>query len=721
MDFLNESGLEAAWIVGKIKPPRFSLTAIVKGTFRLRPGETAVLAEEQLPLTGDRFEADDLSKPLRYPADFAPFKPRADAILVGTCHVPEGTPVAIARVTFQIGGRVKSVVVFGDREWTSDGSATDPAPFTALPLSWERAYGGPAFDRNPLGRGFVQPERREATDADRLPNIELADRRLRLRTDSVEPAGFSPIPDTWPQRVQKFGTFDDRYLKDRWPWSPLNMDWGFFNAAPEDQQIEAYLRGDEELYFENLHPEVPHYRSRLPALRVRCFLNELVRARYELREIPMCLDTAWIDMDAETLVLVWRGNLAVRSGKLIGTEHFLAAIEPMAQAPADLKQCSRLLEAALARREMEEEELESEEEPAVEEPEEPDANEEPRGESPSAASASNGGNDTSDAVDAEDSGGEGAGPADEVPLSRERVLGMVAQQASFAGCDLSGLALAGLDLSGVDLREVILENVNLAQANLSHANLSGAILSGANLRETTCVGTILAGADLTEAWMTQADLSGADLRGADLTKARLRLARMPDVNAADAIFVEADLSDAELQGANLTAADLCDARVHRTNLSRANLTDAAFENAWGRHVTAVGATLVKVRGAEALMPDADFRDCVADESVWESAYLFRANFSGATLNGAELSGAYLEQARFDAAELKGARLNEASLRGARMRRCNLLNASLDAADLTDATLSESNLFGATLIDTVRDGATFTGANLRRVKSRQEVT
>ncbi len=533
MEFVNESGLEAAWIVGKINPPRFSLTAIVKGTFLLRPGETAMLAEEQLPLTGDKFEADDLSKPLRYPADFAPFKPRADALLVGTCHVPEGNPLTVARVTFQIGPRAKSLVVYGDREWTAGGLATDPAPFTVLPLSWERAYGGAAFERNPLGRGFELSVGGAAIDGHPLPNVEFSGRPLRLPADRVEPAGFNPIPDSWPQRAQKFGTFDDRYLKERWPWAPGNIDWGFFNAAPVDQQIEGYLRGDEELYMENLHPTTQHYRSRLPGLRVRCFLNELVRDRYGLREIPMRLDTSWVDMDAETLVLVWRGVVDLRSRNLIGIEHFFVLTEPLERLPNNVKQCAQLLEGALARREMQDDELEAEEpEELVDADEAQDQDEEPAAESASASPAGDGATLSSDAASDADPSSDAeaslpdatppddeplnATPLDEAPLTAERVRELAAQHASFAGCDLSGLALAGVDLRGLDLREAILVNATLVGANLSGADLTGSVLTGANLRGATCTETIFAAADLTETWWTGADLSAAVLVGANL-------------------------------------------------------------------------------------------------------------------------------------------------------------------------------------------------------------
>ena len=175
-----------------------------------------------------------------------------------------------------------------------------------MPLSWERAFGGPEFERNPLGKGFKPIERPDGSSVHPLPDIELRKHSLRKWSDRPEPAGFGPIPDTWPQRLKKFGSFDSRYLKERWPGYPRDFDWGFFNTAPEDQQIEGYLRGDEGFSAENLHAKLPAYRGRLPGLRVRLFLmNGCVRTR-ELREIPMHLDTVWFDLDAEQLVLVWR-------------------------------------------------------------------------------------------------------------------------------------------------------------------------------------------------------------------------------------------------------------------------------------------------------------------------------------------------------------------------------------------------------------------------------
>jgi uncharacterized protein YjbI with pentapeptide repeats len=724
MELVNESGLEAAWIVSQIQPPAFALTVIVKGTFQLGPGKPALRAEKQLPLTGDKFESDDPTKSLRYPFDFAPFKPRADVLLAGTCYAPGGQPAEAVTVGLRVGAMSKSLVVCGDREWTARSRATAPKRFATMPLTWERAFGGPGFDRNPLGKGFKPIQRPDGTTVHPLPNLEAPGRLLQTWSDKGEPAGCGPLPDTWPQRLKKFGSFDARYMKERWPGYPHNFDWGFFNTAPEDQQIAGYLRGDEEFAAENMHPTTSRYSGRLPGLHVRSFVNELVRAKTQLREILMCLDTLWLEIDAERLVLVWRGHVPVRTEKLLEVFHLLVATEPMSQGPGALERYRLLLFDALERREEEDEELEEEEEP--EEEEEEKAEEEETGEEPeeeveaAPPPAPTVAEREAEEPEPEEPEDEDDPAEDEDELTVDRVKEMIAQRLSFEGCDLTGLALTGLDFSGLIMREAIFAGTVLVEANLSNADLGGAVLTGANLRKSKCLGTNFVEADLTDTRFVQADLSGADLTGADLTKAHLRGAKLRGVKAAEAVFCEADLSDANLEEADLSAADLCDSRLHRANLTRANLSDAALENAWGRNLKAPRAILNKLRGANAHLCEADFRESSGDDSVWEFAELYAANFTGASLNRAEFSGAYLGEAIFDAATVKEARFGEAKLRRARLVRCNLYETSLGKADLTEADLSESNLFGATLMDSVIEKTSFKGANLRRIKNRQEI-
>ena len=744
MELVNTTGLVPAWILGRLEPPVTSLIVVVKGAFSLRPGEPAILAAEQPAPTGDQFEEENPEKPLRYAVDFAPFKPGADLLLAGHCHPPGGKAAHSARVIFRVGNRSKELHVHGDRTWDEDGRMTGPAPFRSMPLNWAHAFGGPGFDRNPLGKGFKPTVRRDGSTSHPLPNIEDPNHLIRSPRDRVEPVCFSPIPEMWPQRLKKFPRPNSRYMKERWPGYPENMDWRFFNAASEDQQMESYLRGDERLYFENMHSGIPEYHSQLPGWRVRCFLNQQVRARQEMREIPMSLDTLWVDMDAEQVVLVWRGNISVKSEKLTEVLHLFVSKEELADSPGDIQQINYAFRDALWRmEEAEEDELEPEDEPEdAEDLDEPDEEEEEtkepevKAEDPATASDEKPDPQSAASVNEAPSVAPGADLTEpeeesvEEPEEEEAeededltvamVQQMIAQRESFSGRDLSGLNLEGLDFSGLELRETILEGANLAGANFSEADLSGAILSGANLNGARCVKAIFAGADLTESWIVRADLTEANLLGADLTKADLRQAVLVRVNAQDAILVEANLSHAILEGASLVGADLCHTRLHHADLSNADLTDAAFEHAWARHLKATHAVVKKIRAANAIFCEADFSHATGDESVWEGAQLYGAKFNGASLYRAEFSGALLVASVFDAAEIKEARMDETRLHGAQLRRCNLFEASLSKADLTEANLTESNLYGATLMDSILVQTNLTGANLRRIKSRQGI-
>ena len=100
------------------RPGRYILTPIVKGTFELCQDAVAEPAVTQLFPTGDEPYADDAESTgsPRYSSDFARYKPRADLLVVGTCH-PPGGPVPSCTVGFQVGQRGKTLRVWGNRSW----------------------------------------------------------------------------------------------------------------------------------------------------------------------------------------------------------------------------------------------------------------------------------------------------------------------------------------------------------------------------------------------------------------------------------------------------------------------------------------------------------------------------------------------------------------------------------------------------------------------------
>jgi len=105
VNIINETPFPFVPLVGKVVYPKDTITLIVKGTFELKqdaPVE-AVCAEDQLLPTGDLYYDGDPQNSVRYESDFAYFKPKADVMVVGHCHVPNGEFAEASSVAFQVG------------------------------------------------------------------------------------------------------------------------------------------------------------------------------------------------------------------------------------------------------------------------------------------------------------------------------------------------------------------------------------------------------------------------------------------------------------------------------------------------------------------------------------------------------------------------------------------------------------------------------------------
>jgi hypothetical protein len=305
LEIVNETNYHIAWIKGNYNHPTDSLTLCVKGTFQLVPDDVAVLSDSPKMMNGDVFVGDDIHRGLLYESDFAYYKPNADLLLKGTCYTPGGKEKDKCEVVFAVEGQQKTLEIYGAR-YLSPGllvdSAAKAAPFTTMPLTYENTYGGDGYKNNPVGKG----RDKDADGVTWLPNV------VDPALGAEEPAGFGPINRSWPQRSKKLGSYDGDYKEKRWPWFPEDIDWSHFNSAPEDMQYGGFLTGNEKLFFENLHPEISQYKSQLPGVKPRCFLNEHEGGE-EFREVAMNLDTLWVDMDKEQLVLVWRGVEDIKS------------------------------------------------------------------------------------------------------------------------------------------------------------------------------------------------------------------------------------------------------------------------------------------------------------------------------------------------------------------------------------------------------------------------
>lgn len=731
VQILNDTPLALAFTAGRLQRTGFHLTAIVKGAFKLIPGHVAEVDERPL-LSGDRHWNDELTNSLRYASDFAPLKPRADVLVTGTCHQPGGRAEGTARVAIRVGPVKKALLVSGDRHFIEQKlgghTISDPVPFRSMPLRWERSYGGPGFAANPVGKGWAAAHGPRSRP---LPNIELASRPMRAPGDLPEPGGLGPVDARWLQRATHLGTYGERWVTERWPDFPEDFDHRHFNAAPEDQQAPA-LRGDEPISIEGMHPELARLDAHLPGLRPRCFLRKLQKGEAPPEEVELKLDTVVVDMDALTLVLVWRGVSPVWSREYAEVEKALLVVESLADPPLDAAayQGPERWDPAHASQEQ----LAIAEETAARAGDAPPPAPPPPPEVDHEAAGEKAGLDEMRA-DLEKAGADPALMDRLKGVTRADVFSAILQeeaekeaakekkQAEPEGKDASEpLQPAAARRAELD---AMLEDVKKAGADpaliarLAAATTAPRFLeillaemppgdTAAEKKERSDLVDSIRKIDAeTEAAELAAEGERRQKRGDRLTRPEVGAIVAAGGSLAEANLTELDLSRMTLKGVNLTAARLDGARLGGTDLTGADLTGASL-----RLSDLSRATLV-----DAIAQGADLEGAILRGADMTRSQLARANLSSAQLEGATLDDADLAAARMGLAALQKASMKGAILDGADMARANLQGASaskakLRGADLQGADLSGADLAGAVLFGAVLDGAQLAGASLK---------
>lgn len=253
-------------------------------------------------------------------------KPRGEVLIAGRAY-PQGQARTACSVSVKLGSIDKTLYVVGERRWKL-GAPTEPEPFTEMVISYENAFGGPGYPQNPVGKGSA-PTKSGAGELHVLPNIEDPKHILKSPNERPPlPSGFGPYDLTWPQRYSKIGTYDDRWFKERYPGYAGDLDRGFFNTAPPDQQIEGFFRGDEPFTLENMHAEKALIESKLPGIRARLFVNQ-DPGGVSLREVPMRAETVHLFPHVERGILLFRGLVKVAEDDAGDVRHVLAAFEAL--------------------------------------------------------------------------------------------------------------------------------------------------------------------------------------------------------------------------------------------------------------------------------------------------------------------------------------------------------------------------------------------------------
>lgn len=278
--------------------------------------------------------------------DMAMPKPKGELLVWGRCFPPGGEPRGASQVSVRLGPIEKRLYVFGNRYWKKAGgmgySITEPEPFIDMPLTYDRAFGGSGFDRNPLGRGAAPVTTSPGQQSHPLPNVEDPRRLIGSPADRPDPAGFAPIDYAWPQRAKKLGTYDNKWFQERWPFYPDDMNWTYFNTAPEDQQIEDFFAGTEAFSVAGMHPKEPIVESRLPGIRHRFFVNQLADAAKPegetlFKEVLTHIDTVWLFPHAKKGIAISRGTAEVKDDEALDIAHLYVVSERVSEHPGTIE------------------------------------------------------------------------------------------------------------------------------------------------------------------------------------------------------------------------------------------------------------------------------------------------------------------------------------------------------------------------------------------------
>lgn len=752
--------------VTSTRPPLPAMSVVVRGTYALADDGSLTPVEDLTalrPLCSGSYapEDEDATGGCLYPGDFAGYKPRAEVLAKATCYPPRGAPTRECGVQIRVGPWSKGLRVTGRQLWDAPGEAN---LFSEMPIGWAQAWGGPGFAKNPDGKGVGSRE---------MPNVTHG-RDVVSKTATLEPASFGALNPRWPQRASKLGSdYGATYRRTRAPYFASDFDASYFQEAPADQWLPAYLRGDEEVTFQNLHPRVSLLATRLPGIVVRAFFRD---DRGAFREIVMVCDTLFADLDASRIELSWRGVSDVREDDLEDVRTLLVASEPLGSKRLDIAHYDAIMAAfesdptgtktLLAQ-------LSQPNRAAADQPSGVPAFA-PLLDATAGAVIPTQMRDAVAFADAavattatsnaqvqqalQERALSGSRPENEQPpvarttkpgtmpyLGLRRNVRQIIDRAKEARQRALDGGISPERLGKLAEVEAIADDPRWLQAdpsytppqpistdppgpraNLVDRDLRGADLSGKDLRGANLEGAILIGANL-----EGAALSGARMYGTTLYRARLR---------------DADLSDADLTLAHVGMVDATNAHFDRATLALAffedaNLSGASFLGASGEHAVFTRANLSHGLFRDARLPHVDFDDAELSNADLVRAVLTSAKLQGARLIHADLSGADITGAAFSNADLSDARLFDvrgdraiflstrapraifafSKLRGCQMDRLRAPGADFHAVDLRNARLyraaceaarfSSANLFCADLSKAKLDHASFAKANM----------
>ena len=293
---------------------------VAKATFDIEGELKLTPAKDQRPIRETPLWAKEPGRSsLIEEGDWAPMKPATDIAVIGSIRPLRGHAAYELMAEFRVGRWQKAMRVIGDR-LISNGpfgpSIGQPEPFVAMPILWERCFGGTTATgrlcpENPIGRGYLDPEELDDPLGRCMPNLETAARPAAINRG--DPSGLGWIDRGWAPRPRYAGTYDDRWMKTRMPLLPLDFDHRFFHGVPPDMIYPGYLQGGEPVSVMGCRLDGPRQFA-LPTFAVS-FRGRLRTGQFVR---PAMLDTLLLDLDTSRVTLVWRAKIRIATNEREG-------------------------------------------------------------------------------------------------------------------------------------------------------------------------------------------------------------------------------------------------------------------------------------------------------------------------------------------------------------------------------------------------------------------
>lgn len=298
MEFVNHTPFPAYLFRTVIDEERLAASLLVRITYEIHDGFLTPSAAQPWTVSAEPWECQ--YGPMRGDAVF--YKGGVDIFVFGHAVAPRGRAVSSMEVGIEVGSFHRRFAVFGNRVWRrSLGTlvASNPEPFSKMPLTMAHAYGGtetwdgllvPHPD-NPEGKGFYLEESR-AVDRP-LPNLESLEKLLHNWDDLCEPVGVVPRPlhcNVGARESISFNT--DGTLKD---FRPTLWNAAFPQMIAQRVELGEAVRlsgftADSDLCF-HLPKNPPHLRLRFDD---------------SVYESPMTVDEVGIETDLSRVFIAYR-------------------------------------------------------------------------------------------------------------------------------------------------------------------------------------------------------------------------------------------------------------------------------------------------------------------------------------------------------------------------------------------------------------------------------